>query len=622
MELRDYQEKVLDDIRAAYKAGYRAPLLVAPTGSGKSAMLSHILGKTKKRTLILVHRSELLEQITSGLPKGHGIIAPGRSSSDAQIQIGMMQTVSKRLDTLPAFEWIISDEAHLSIAPTWLKIMKHYSSAWQLGLSASPCRLDGKGLGEHFDHIVYGPSIRELTERGFLVPARIFAPPGAISALTDADLDAAAAELDRPSITGSAVEHLQRLAPNRRTLVFCCTRDHAEHVAQEFRAGGFSSAAVDGSMPPAERKRRIEAFRVGEIQVLVNVDLLTTGFDCPQINAGVFLRPTGSLALYLQMVGRLLRPSAGKTDAILLDHVGAVARHGLPDAEREWSLDGSVKKTKPPAIRICPECYCAYSAASRACPACGHAPEAQGAGGREVEQVAGVLEEIAGEHLKRARAVPLRAAMKDAKTEAALRELAAARGYGPGWIKHVLAGRAAREARYAAGLVRMTMESDLQAQIRLALGRDARHCRMFRNNRGVFWAGKVVHRDRDTVTLKRPRQVEAGLVNGASDLIGWSTITVTAGMIGQRNAMFAAAEVKTKTGRVSKDQARFIDNIVAAGGLAAVVRARPRRWHWSRSDGNSLPDRRFIKIWKNLSTNAISNQGSIDSTMKKHSVLT
>ena len=449
MELRDYQEKALDDIRAAYKAGYRAPLLVAPTGSGKSAMLSHILGKTKKRTLILVHRSELLEQIASGLPEGHGIIAPGRSSSDAQIQIGMMQTVSKHLDTLPAFEWIISDEAHLSIAPTWLKIMKRYSSAWHLGLSASPCRLDGKGLGEHFDHIVYGPSIRELTDGGFLVPARIFAPPGAIASLTDTDLNSAAAALDVPSVTGSAVEHLQRLAPNRRTLVFTCTRDHAEHVAAEFRAGGFRAAAVDGSMPKADRKRIIAAFRSGEIQVLANVDLLTTGYDDPGIEAGILLRPTSSLALYLQMIGRLSPPLSGQGRCDPPRPCWCRCRHGLPDADREWTLDGSAKKAKPPPVKICPSCFVAHSPAPK-CPCCGHAYEAQGTGGREVEQVAGDLKEVTGEVLERARAVPLRADM-DTKTEAALRELAAARGYGPGWIKHVLAGRAAREARYAAG---------------------------------------------------------------------------------------------------------------------------------------------------------------------------
>lgn len=437
MQLRPYQAIALADIQNAYRSGKRAPLLCAPTGSGKSAMTAHMLERTNKRTLYLCHRAELLESICDDLTKyrvPHGVISSGTTSlSNHHIHVGMMQTVSRRLGSLPAFEWVISDEAHLAMAPTWTAILKHYSAAWHLGMSATPCRLDGKGLGASYDQIIYGPSVRELTDRGYLSPCRAFAPPQAVDDIkksgSDFSMEDAARLLDKAAITGSAVDHLRRLGPGRRALVFCCTREHAEHVAEQFRAAGFAAAAVDGSMP--DRKARIAAFRTGRTQVLCNVELLTTGYDDPGISAGIFLRPTQSLALYLQMIGRLLRIAPGKADALLLDHVGNVLRHGMPDEVREWTLEGRVKRAAPPPVRQCMQCYAAFSPAPR-CPGCGYVFPVKVVE-RKPEQRAGELSEVDGVTVARIRREQLSAMMAGCKGLHDLQELAKRLGYKPQW---------------------------------------------------------------------------------------------------------------------------------------------------------------------------------------------
>ena len=219
MQLRPYQVEALESLSSGYREGVRSQLLCAPTGAGKSAMTRYMLARTRKKTLILVHREELRDMISESLADiRHGVIAPGRPTPDAQIMVGMMQTVTRRLDTLPQFEWVISDEAHLAMSDSWARILGHYAMAWHLGMSATPCRLDGIGLGRHFQKIVYGPSIRELTDLGYLSPARVFAPPGAaefIASKTD-DLERAADQIDRPAITGDAIDHMRRLAADRR----------------------------------------------------------------------------------------------------------------------------------------------------------------------------------------------------------------------------------------------------------------------------------------------------------------------------------------------------------------------------------------------------------------------
>jgi DNA repair protein RadD len=433
MQLRGYQERALSEVQAGYRSGLRRLLLCAPTGSGKSAMTRYMLGRTTKTTLILAHRAELVEMISASLSMPHGVITAGGKPSHERVRVGMMQTVARRLDTLPRFDWVISDEAHLAMAPTWATILRHYGAAWHLGMSATPCRLDGVGLGTVYERIVYGPDVRELTASGYLVPCRVFAPPlpasGAGGDLGDMSMTAAAHALDKPAITGSAVAHLRRLAPERRTIVFCCSREHAEHVAQEFRAGGFTAAAVDASM--SDRAARIADFRAGRVQVLTNVDLLTTGYDDPSIGAAVFLRPTQSLALYLQMIGRILRIHPGKQDAILLDHVGNVLTHGMPTQAREWTLEGKLKRQGPAPVKQCMQCYACHAPAP-SCPSCGHV-YAVAAKPRVLAQRAGDLAEVTEVKREPVKREDLKRMLRSAKTLGEVLTVAKSLGYSSKW---------------------------------------------------------------------------------------------------------------------------------------------------------------------------------------------
>lgn len=457
MLLRPYQETALAAIQAAYRAGKRAPLLCSPTGSGKSAMTKYMLGRTNKSVLYLCHRSELADMIhedlkSAGLP--HGMITAGSEAlpNTYRIHVGMVPTVARRLDRLPAFQWVISDEAHLAMSETWSGILKHYSTSWHLGMSATPCRLDGKGLGEIYDEIVYGPSVRELMARGYLTRCRAFAPAIPLDGIKrtagDYQMGDAARVLDTSTITGDAIREYAKRMPGRRAIVFCCTREHADHVAGQFRMGGIAAANVDGSMTKAERSARIADFRDGRMPILTNVDLLTTGFDMPAIEGAIFLRPTQSLALYLQMVGRILRIAPGKDEALILDHVGNVLRHGLPDSDREWTLDGKASRPTAPVVRQCPECFAAFHPA-RSCPECGYVFPIKNAR-KAKKEVAGDLVEIGGSDVHRYQHwlvnAPLAEVMQGRHTLDQIEEVRKARGYHHQWSRHQLKLRGRRAA--------------------------------------------------------------------------------------------------------------------------------------------------------------------------------
>lgn len=430
--LRDYQLAAVQDVRQAFVAGKRAPLLVLPTGGGKTTIFSHITVSAiaKARTVyLLCHRAELVKQIAGTLARfgcHHQVIAPGPIVRQCQVEqfkahgrtfvkpgatalVASVQTLVKRLDAgLPEPDIIVVDEAHhLTTESTWGKIVSRFPRARLLPVTATPCRLDGKGLGigagGFADDLVMGPTMRELIERGYLSPYRIFAPPNALD-LTgvrtragDYAKDQLATALDKPSITGDAVQHYQRLAAGKRAVAFCVSVAHAQHVAGEFAAAGIAAEFLDGTLDALERDRIIKRFEAGQTLVLSSCDIVSEGFDLPAIEVAILLRPTQSLSLYIQQVGRALRTFPGKREAIILDHVGAVVTHGLPDEEREWSLDG-VKRNKRAAndnepdvkIQTCTKCYTVHLPAP-ACPTCGHVYPVVA---RKVEQTEGTLQEI------------------------------------------------------------------------------------------------------------------------------------------------------------------------------------------------------------------------------------
>lgn len=466
--LRDYQHTLVADVRAQWRAGHRSVLAVAPTGSGKTTVFAHIAHAASargKRVWVLVHRVELIDQISAaltGFGARHGFIAAGYLQLPrAAVQVAGVFTVAKRLQRVASPDLIVVDEAHHATkGTTWGKILTAFPRAHVLGVTATPIRLDGTGLRECFDALVTGPTVAELTARGYLVPLKAYAPA---SIRTDglhtragefiaSELEVAA---DNATVTGDAVAHYRKFADGKAAVAFCVSVQHARHVAESFTAAGIPAQSVDGTMDRTLRRSIIRAFVDGKVRVLTSCDLVSEGFDVPAVECGISLRPTQSEGLWLQQVGRILRPSPGKSHAVLLDHAGNIARHGLPEDEREWSLDGKVElparretEVQDVAMRVCPACFAAVRGRPVACPECGKPFPVEP---RTVDERDGELAEVTRETRR-----PMRPEVRDRLREQgqateydALVALGTKRGMKnpSGWAKHVLEARAAKVAR-------------------------------------------------------------------------------------------------------------------------------------------------------------------------------
>ena len=453
MPLRPYQEQAIASVRVAVMQSNRA-LLVMPTGSGKTVVFSEIcrLACDKNRkVLILVHRRELVTQASDKLKKAgveHGIIAAGFDPSDQPVQVASVQTLIRRLNS-GSFtpDLIIIDEAHHAVAGSWDKIIGHFTDAKIIGVTATPSRLDGRGLGSHFSTLVSGPSVAQLTKLGFLSPHRVFAPP-VIADLSNVKTragdyanDQLSAAMDRPTVTGNAVEHYRRLADGLPAIAFCCSIAHATSVCASFNAAGYRAKLVTGNMPMEERDEAISGLADGRTQVLCSVDVVSEGTDVPAVSAAILLRPTQSEALYLQQVGRILRPQPGKI-AIVLDHVGSTLKHGFIDDVRAWSLDSKPKRQRKDepavAVRQCPECFAAFKP-QPVCPMCGHEFPVKV---RELTEREGELKELRRQDaLDRIEKKEKRKEIGRARTLPELLALAKKKGYKPGWAYKIFYGR-------------------------------------------------------------------------------------------------------------------------------------------------------------------------------------
>jgi DNA repair protein RadD len=442
--LRDYQQTIVADARTSFRDGMRSVLVQLATGGGKTVLGSFMVSGSSKKGLTcwwLVHRRELLTQASRTFHEmgiDHGVIAGGRSSDhENRVQIGSIQTVARRLDRLPPPDLIVFDEAHHLGAAQWQRVYDEFPRAHVVGLTATPWRLDGKGLGNWFETMIEGPTVADLIDQGSLSTYRLFAPSTpdtstVATAMGDFKNRDLAAVMDKPAITGDAVSHYRSLASGKPAVAFAVSIEHSKHVVDQFRAAGIAATHVDGQMDHAERDRTIAAFVAGQIPVLSNCDLLGEGFDVPAIEAAILLRPTQSLSLHLQQIGRALRPSPGKAEAIILDHAGNCMRHGLPDDDREWTLaDREKRKARQAAevqIRTCTKCFRVYRPAAK-CPGCGFIPAAQA---REVEQREGELVEVDRDAIVMKRKTLLRTA----ESFDDMKRIAAELGYRPGWAYH------------------------------------------------------------------------------------------------------------------------------------------------------------------------------------------
>lgn len=447
LRLRDYQETGIEQLREAFAQGIRRACYTAPCGAGKTAMVIFMASSAAlmgKRTLFLTHRVELQDQAAEAFQSSgvhFGIISPRTPMTQDRIQLGSVQTVVRRIEKITAPDLIICDEHHHSVAKTWLKIFTQWPDAFVVGLTATPQRIDGKGLKEVSDILIEGPTTKELIQQGYLAPYRYYAPPQKFSMeniktkMGDYDQKQVAEAVDKSVIIGDAVQHYQKLADGKRAIVYCASVAHSKHVAQQFTEAGYKSAHLDGETHPIERRRITSDFRSGKLQIISNCDIVSEGYNCPGAEVVILLRPTQSVTLFLQQATRGMRPDKENPEkvSLILDHVSNVSRHGLPDSDREWTLEGATKeknasKSEFP-VRQCPRCYNTHRPAP-ICDLCGYVyPIEERA---ELEQKKGELSEVISiEKLERKQAI------KKARNVTTLEEIAMKAGYSPFWVKRM-----------------------------------------------------------------------------------------------------------------------------------------------------------------------------------------
>lgn len=465
LQLRPFQTEIIGETRSLMRNGITNILIQSPTGSGKTVTCAYMLDAAQQKgfeSWFLVHRRELIKQSVRtlnvmGVP--HGVIASGfEPSLNKSVQVCSVGTLARRLHKVKPPKLIVWDEAHHCAAGSWSKIHAAFPNTFHIGLTATPERLDGKGLKQWFSHMIKGPPVEWLIEQNYLCRYRAFAPSsisvaGVHTRMGDYNRVELAEAADKPTITGDAIREYQRHCPGARVVVFCVSVKHSEHVVQAFNNSGIPAAHVDGAMSNRARDAAIDDFVNGRTRVLSNVDLFGEGFDVPAIQGVIMLRPTKSTALYLQQVGRALRPDDGKDCAFILDHAGNIAQHGLPDEEREWSLDGRKKtKSEGPKVKLCDTCFYANPVYASKCEECG-TPFQKGSKEREVNHVEGNLNEIDPAVIKKQR----KQQERSARTLEDLIKIGRERKYKSPerWARYVFEGRKKAKAKHlkeAAGL--------------------------------------------------------------------------------------------------------------------------------------------------------------------------
>jgi len=393
--LRQYQKDVLNELVRSHKQGKNKVILQAATGAGKTVMAAALVKyfvKHNLTVLFLAHRRELITQASDKLDQSdiqHGIImANHRSDETYSVQIASVDTLrarainAKKME-LPKADVIFIDECHRSLSNTYLKLIELYKDSLLIGLTATPVRGNGEGLGSVYEHMVSAPSIKKLTELGSLVDVTYYSPSvpdlkgiGVIGG--DFNSKSLNDRMDQPKLVGDIVSTWKHLAKGKQTLVFASGVKHSQNLMEAFKSNGIKAGHLDGGTENDEREQILKDFNSGKITVLCNCMVLTEGFDAPCAEVCVLARPTKSLGLYIQMVGRVLRPHESKEKAMVIDHSGAVYINGFVDDEHQWDLGSGIlrkraerkERTREDSVIVCEGCFRTYSG-SNICPTCG-----------------------------------------------------------------------------------------------------------------------------------------------------------------------------------------------------------------------------------------------------------
>jgi superfamily II DNA or RNA helicase len=430
---------------------------VAPTGAGKTIVGSHIVSakaRTLRPVLVLAHRREIITQTSRKLFAAgisHGVIQAGFRPRPLELaQIASIQTLWTRAMhresmNLPPADLLWIDEAHHCPAATYLNIIDAYPSAVLLGTTATPCRGDGRGLGGIFETLIECPQVADLIEQKYLVRTRVYAPVdpdlrGVRTVAGDYVESQLAERMDQDHLIGDIVTHWHKFGERRRTVCFAVSVEHSVHIRDEFVKSGVRAEHIDGSTPKAERDASLERLASGDIEVVTNCMVLTEGWDMPECGCLILARPTKKMGLYRQMVGRVLRPAAGKPDAIVLDHSGATYRHGFVEDPVDWTLDPDKRATSAKhtaridgghASRLleCKVCG-AVRVAGEPCFYCGYMPQPRARAADVADGELGLVDRS-----RRAKPHIYDPAERE-RWNAMLIQIGIERGYKPGWAAH------------------------------------------------------------------------------------------------------------------------------------------------------------------------------------------
>lgn len=428
-QLRQYQIDIINRVHEAWADGARAPCVVLPCGSGKSCIAADMARRATwkgNRVLFLVHRKELVDQIQRTFI-GWGVDMD-------YCTVGMVQTITRRVKKMQAPALIITDENHHSLAESYKRIYEAFPKAYRVGVTATPVRLNGDGLGDVNDRLIIGVSAKWLIANQFLAPYDYYAPSVAdLTGLHVRQGEYIASEIEsrlmNAAIYGDVIANYQKYGNGDKAVCYCASIKHSLAVAEAFNQAGVCAAHLDGETPKPERNKIISDFRSGKIRILCNVDLISEGFDVPDCGCAILLRPTKSLTLYIQQSMRCMRYQPGKK-AVIIDHVGNYARFGMPDDDREWTLD---KKSRDKQAQreqnsvkaaICPECFRVFEPnEERTCPWCGALlPKKE----REISEKSAELSKIEGFTLRYDKP-------SDCKSYSELVDYGKRHGYMPGW---------------------------------------------------------------------------------------------------------------------------------------------------------------------------------------------
>ena len=423
--LRPYQQDFIDAVRAQFRNGHKRVVGVAPCGAGKTIMTGWMIRaalRRGKRSVFFVHRKELIRQTSETFTRlgiEHGIIQTGCPMQlNLPVQIAAVQTLVKRLDKIPAPDFLICDECHHILANSYKKVLDAYPDAFLLGVTATPERIGGITLADAFDSMVESLSVNQLIELGNLTRFKYFAPDSTVDlsnvrrGFGDYNQSDLAHVMSVPNIIGDIVNDYRRLAAGKSAICYCVDVEHSKSVADAFKAADIPAAHCDGDTPAHVRQQIVDDFRRGKLQILCNAELFGEGFDVPNMQAVILARPTQSLTLYIQQALRPLRPNPDDPNkvAVIIDHVQNYRKHGLPNAPRDWSLIPNNRKKK------CPQCGRQIKPVTedgkKICPHCGFVFEkgegGTGFGARKVVEGAGNISEISvsfTDHVRDTRAV-------------------------------------------------------------------------------------------------------------------------------------------------------------------------------------------------------------------------